>query len=699
MRHHSFVSANRLALLASLALPATLWPAHAQEVTVLERITVEGGGQQTGGQKGEAIAQSASVATKSGAPILETPRSITVVTEQRLEDQGVQDVTDALLYVPGVYGETYGTDTRGDFPLIRAMDPPLFIDGLKSNFGFYNTTRPHPYTLQSVEIIKGPASVLYGQGTIGGVVNLNSKLPEAIASREVFVEYGSFDRKQVGVDLTGPIDPNGNFLYRFVGIGRDSGTMVDFTDDDSFVLNPSFTWSPTDDTSFTVLANWQKDRGGPTSRFAPLIGSLLPTPSGDFIDSDTFFGEPGYDKYNTEQASITALFEHRINDVFSIDARARYTNSDAEYDQIWPAFGVPYEPDGQSMGRSLYSARNAAEVFAADARINAAFATGFLDHQVTVGLDHQNATTDSNVYFGYNVLPPINLIDPVYGAPIPNFTRTDNPEQSTQQTGVYAFDRISVDDRLFLSLGLRHDTYVDAADTETNAWSGSAGLLYKFDNGIAPYVSYANSFEPVGADSRGFTYDPIRGRQIEAGVKYQPPGTPNIFTFAWFNIDQMNRLQPNLVTGPGVPEFVQTGETRVRGFEIEAQTRIHDFELMAGYSHLDTVDRETGFELASVPEHMASAWLTWRPQAGKFEGWVAGIGLRYVGESLDGTDTIVTPDYLLADLQIGYETETWSAKLNVQNLTDERYLTTCLARGDCFYGQRRSANFRLTTKF
>jgi iron complex outermembrane receptor protein len=553
--------------------------------------------------------------------------------------------------------------------------------------------------IASTASVKGPASVLFGQGTIGGVVNLNSKLPEPVASREAFVEYGSFDRKQVGVDVTGPVDSDADLFYRFVGVFRDSETMVDYVDDDSFVLNPSFTWRPTDDTSLTVLANWQKDTGGTTSRFVPIVGSLLPTPSGDFITSGTFFGEPDFDKYNTEQKSITALFEHRFNDVFSIEARARYSDSNGDYDQIWPAFGAPYEADGQSVGRSLYSARNAAQVFVADTRINAAFATGALEHEVTAGVDYQDATTDSDVYFGYNILAPINLIDPAYGTPIPAFTRPNAPEQSTKQTGIYAFDRISFDDRLFVSLGLRHDTYRDAADTETRAWSGSAGILYKFDNGIAPYVSYADSFEPAAADFKGFTYDPIRGRQVEAGVKYQPPGTPHIFTAALFNIDQINRLQPNPLAGADEPVFVQTGETRIQGFEIEAQTRFADFELLAAYSHLDTEDRTTGFELASVPEHMASAWLTWRPQGERLKGWVAGIGLRYVGESLDGADNFVTPDYLLADLQIGYEAENWSAKLNVQNLTDETYLTTCLSRGDCFYGQRRSVNFRLTSKF
>ncbi|NBJ13871.1 TonB-dependent receptor plug domain-containing protein [Microvirga arsenatis] len=155
-------TARKLILRSGVAtglLLAAACPVSAQEVLELESITVEadkGRAQQSGGQKGEAIGTSANVATKLDSPIIETPRSVSVVTEQRLEDQGVQDVDDALLYVPGVYGAAYGRDTRGDFSLIRGVAPVQLVNGLRSNFGFYNNPRINPFTLQSVEVIKGP---------------------------------------------------------------------------------------------------------------------------------------------------------------------------------------------------------------------------------------------------------------------------------------------------------------------------------------------------------------------------------------------------------------------------------------------------------------------------------------------------------------------------------------------------------------
>jgi iron complex outermembrane receptor protein len=688
---------TRTVLLGGTAAASLNLGAMAQETTVLETISVEDGAisadQLTGGPKGETIVQQASVG-KSEQPIAVTPRSISVVSEQRLEDQGVEDLSEALFYVPGVYSETFGPDTRTDSKYVRGVSAPTYLDGLLDGFSFYNNARIDPYSLSSVEVIKGPSGALYGSGVLGGVVNVTSKQPLEEARREVFAEYGTYDRKRTGIDLTGPIDDEGQFLYRFVGAFQDSGTQVDFVDDDSLFVNPSFTWQPTDDTKLTLIGLYQKDEGGLTSRFVPIEGSLFPTDNGTIVGYDTFLGERDFDRYDSERASITALFEHRFNEIFSVDIGARYTDSSADYDQVYP---FPWTVTGDDVARVLYSADNFAESFVADSRVNAEFETGLLAHNISVGLDYQNATTRSDTFFAN--FDTIDLSDPQTGVtPIPDFTLTPGVEQDITQTGLYAFDNVSIDERVFVSLGLRHDWYEDPAGTETEALTGNAGLLYRFDSGIAPYLSYATAFAPQAADTGGFNYDPITGRQVEVGVKYQPDGLPILMTAALFDIEQVDRLQPNPGAGPGQPDFVQTGETSIRGVELEAQTRIQDFEVLAGYTYLDTEDKRTGFQLASVPTHQASAWVTWRPQ-GQLEGWVVGGGLRYVGESLDGQDNFVTPDFLLADALVGYETESWSAKLNIQNLTDEDYLTTCLARGDCFYGQGRSVNFKLTARF
>lgn len=679
---------------AALAVGTVLGSsAKAQEATVLETLVVEGGeAQQTGGPKGETIAQESSSATKTGTPIIETPRSVNVVTEQRIADQGMQSVQDALMYTPGVFGATFGYDSRGDWSYIRGVSPVQYRDGLQEIFGFYNNVRPHPYALERVDIVKGPASTLYGQSSVGGIVNLTSKMPRAETSREAFVEYGTHNRKQVGVDMTGALDANGEFLYRFVGVFRDSDSQVDFVDDNAYVFAPSFTWAPNEDTSLTVLFNAQRNETGTSTQFLPWQGTVFPAPNGPIADS-VFLSEPGFDRYDTEQKAVTAIFDHRFNDVWSMSARARYSDSNAEYYTMYPSFPPTINPDGRTINRVVYVAESDVQAFTGDLRFNANTFTGALEHKIAFGVDQQYANLGNSSYFG--AASPIDLYEPVYGN-LP-FVPGLSPRTvtNTRQTGFYVSDQIRYD-RLFVSGGLRYDIARDGAGNTENVLSKDVGLLYAFDNGISPYVSYAESFLPtVGLDARRNPFRPRRGNQIEAGIKYQPVGSPSIFTAAIFQIEENGRL----VGDPVNPGFqAQLGDVTIKGFELEAQTKINEeFELLAGYSYLDT-KTSAGFRLASTPTHLASAWGTWRP-GGEWEGFKAGAGVRYVGSSLDGADNVKTPSYVLADAMIGFEAENWDVTLNARNLFDKKHVTTCLARGDCFYGERRTVALKLTSKF
>lgn len=667
--------------------------AQAQDTTVLETLVVEGGdAQQSGGPKGDTIAQESSSATKTGTPIIETPRSVNVITEQRIADQGMQSVQDALMYTPGVFGATFGYDTRGDWAYVRGVSPVQYRDGLQEIFGFYNNVRPHPYALERVDIVKGPASTLYGQSSIGGIVNLTSKMPKAETSREAFVEYGTQNRKQVGVDMTGALDANGEFLYRFVGAFRDSDTQVDYVDDNSYLFAPSFTWAPSDDTSLTVLLNAQRNESGTSTQFLPWQGTIFPAPNGQ-IDDSVFLSEPGFDRYDTEQTAVTAIFDHRFNEVWSMSARARYSDSNADYRSMYPAFPPTINPDGRTIDRVVYVADSDVQAFTGDVRFNANTFTGALEHKIAFGVDQQYVNLGTASYYG--AASPIDLYEPVYGniPVIPGLS--PRTVTNTRQTGFYVSDQVRLDN-WFVSGGLRYDIARDGAGDTDNVLSKDVGLLYAFDNGISPYVSYSESFLPTaGTDVSGTPFRPLRGKQVEAGIKYQPVGTPSIFTASVFHIEENGRL----VGDPTNPGFqAQLGDVTIRGFELEAQTLINsEFELLAGYSYLDT-ETSAGSRLASVPTHQASAWGTWRP-GGEWEGFKAGAGVRYVGTSYDGVDTIETPDYVLADAMIGFEAENWDVTLNARNLFDKKHVTTCLARGDCFYGERRTVALKLTSKF
>lgn len=683
----------KLLACASAALLAGTCAYAQDDATVLDALVVEGGdAQQTGGSRGETIAQDSATATKTDTPIIETPRSVSVVTQQRMADQGVQSVQDALVYTPGVFGATFGFDTRGDWSRIRGVDPVQYRDGLQELFGFYNNVRPHPYALERIDILKGPASVLYGQGSIGGIVNLSSKLPQAEARREAYVEYGNHDRKEIGFDLTGSANADETFLYRLTGALRDSDTQVDYVPDDSFFFAPSFTWRPSADTSFTLLANLQRNESGTSTQFLPWAGTIFPAPNGPIRDG-VFLSEPGFDGYDTEQKAITGIFDHRFDEVWSMSVRARYSDSMSDYRTMYPSFPPTINPDGTTIDRIVSVSQYDARAFTGDVRFNADTSTGALGHKIAFGIDQQYVNLGSA--FAGGIATPIDLYDPVYGnLPIvdPLSPRTVT---NTRQTGFYLSDQMKWD-RWHASVGVRYDLARDGSGNTEDVVSKDFGLLYAFDNGISPYVSYSESFLPtIGVDVDDNPFRPRRGKQVEAGIKYQPPGSPSLYTASVFHIEENGRL----VGDPTNPGFqAQLGDVTIRGFELEAQTVIADeFELLGGYSYLDT-ETSDGFRLASVPTHQAMAWGTWRP-GGEWEGFKIGAGARYVGSSYDGVDTIKVPDYVLADAMVGYEAENWEVTLNARNLFDKSHVVTCLARGDCFLGQRRTVSMKLTSKF
>ena len=206
------------------------------------------------------LANQSGTGTKTDTPLRETPQSITVVTADRVTDQGALTVQESLRYVPGVFADAYGPDSRGDYPRIRGQDPNIYLDGTRVvNTFTFNEWRPDPYTLERIEVLRGPASVLYGDTSTAGLLNLISKRPQAEAFNEIGVQFGSFNRKQVQLDSTGKLTKDGEWLYRFVGIFRDSGTQTDYVPDDRIVLAPSLTWRPTNNTNWTVLGTYQKD--------------------------------------------------------------------------------------------------------------------------------------------------------------------------------------------------------------------------------------------------------------------------------------------------------------------------------------------------------------------------------------------------------------------------------------------------------
>lgn len=684
--------------IAALALVA----GHAAWSQTLPSVTVTSGAETATGPAGFTAKRSAA-GTKTDTPLIETPQAISVITRDQMEAQGAFLLRNTVGYSAGVVSSFF--DSRIDSFKVRGSDPVQYLDGLVRQSGFYNTTRPDPYTLERVELLRGPSSVLYGQGGVGGVLGMVSKRPQAEPLREVQLQLGNFSRKQVALDFTGPFDTQGQWLYRLVAVGRDSGTQVNHVPDDRLLFAPSLTWRPSADTSLNLQLHYQKDKSGSLIGFFPWQGTLLPAPFGP-IPTSAFISEPGWDRYDTEQTSLGWQFSHRFNDRWTVRQNFRATDASADYLTMFtsftanPATGRPARPvfnaDGRSVIRDITVQFNGSKISALDNQAEVRFATGAAQHTLLLGADFQHIATTQRLFRG--LAPAIDVYAPVYG----NFTAptafAPQPEVKQRQAGLYVQDQIKWG-RWVAQLGLRRDHAKSdtegrpAAAADDTATTKRAGLVYLADGGFAPYVGYSESFLPLGGvNAFREPYRPQRGKQWEAGLKWEPAGGRTTLLAAVYDLRDTNRRTAD----PANPlNNLQVGEIRAKGWELEAKSEFGaGWSGTAAYAYTDArVLRSNGADqgkrLASVPTHTASAWLMKRIAFGQGSLTLGG-GARYVGDSWDGTDSLRTPSFTLLDLMAAWDQGPWRVALNVNNLTDKVHVTTCLARGDCFYGQRRT---------
>jgi iron complex outermembrane receptor protein len=644
--------------------------------------------------------------TKTDTPLRETPQSISVVTADRITDQGGLSVQETLRYVPGVFADAYGGDARGDYTLVRGQEPSRYLDGMQgSRLSQVLEWRRDPFALERIEVLRGPSSVLYGGASTGGVLNEVTKRPQAESHNEIGVQYGSFDRKQLQMDSTGKLTKDGEWLYRFVGVLRDSDSQTDYVPNDRILLAPSLTWRPTNDISWTVLGNYQKDSSSSHSAFLPIEGVLTRSPNG-YIPVNRFAGEPNFDRYNITTGGITSLYEQSFGDALKIKQSFRYSHTDGDYAILYPdLYSNPSNPFLDPARRTvarLYVTRQAAkDAFTSDSNAELKLLTGPVSHKVLVGIDYLGLHEKTRGGSGIDPRP-FDLYAPVYTA----FTApamTDNPIAQQGQTGFYAQDQMRLGPWLAL-LGVRQDFVnysVEGLPSQNDkATTGRAALMYELPFGMTPYFSYAQSFNPIfGAGTCATFCKPVRGEQFEVGFKYNPfAGTA--INAALYDTTERNRLSGD----PSNPIYsVQTGQVRIKGAELEVLTSVTpNLDLIGAYAYTDArieSGDNAGKRVASVPQQQASLWGKYRLASLGLPDVTVGAGVRYIGESWDGIDVLRTPDYTLFDAMVRYDNGPWRAQFNATNIADTRNIATCLSFGDCFYGMGRTLLSTVTYRF
>lgn len=694
--------------------------AQTNELIVLDTVTLEGSGTGTGGNTtgvastGIRTPAGATTATKGAGSQRGTPQPVSVIGRDQLQDRNVQTVDEATRYSAGVQGQKFGSNNRLDWFNIRgfpAESDGLFLDGLALFSTAFASWRVDPTTLDRVEVLRGPASVLYGGSSPGGLVNLVSKRPTKTKQGEIETGINEFGQGYVSLDAGGSLDDEAIWSYRLNAKLFGGEQYADEGDEFEGVVAPSINWSPDADTSLTLYGYYQKDDSNNTPGFLPYVGTVVPAAYGR-IDRDFFSSEPRVDTFERDQAMIGYAFEHTFNETFKLRQNLRYAHLDSTYRVVY-GFGY-VSPSLTDINRIDFRTTPEADAFNVDTQGEARFQTGDIDHVLLAGIDYRLFQLSDDQAVGS--LVPIDVVNPVYGLNIgPINPPYIDSKQTLNQTGFYLQDQMTYD-KLVVTLNGRYDLLDNELDnrlagqrdasSDEGAFSGRAGAAYLFDNGITPYVSYSHFFTPVlGVDQ--VTNTPLEagdGDQYEVGIKYQPTDLDAVFTASLFDLTRSKVVTSAIIDG--ITRSVQTGEIQSQGVEFEANIGLgNGFSLLAAFTALDLeVTRSGEIDLGKVPpatpEEFGSLWLGYEVQSGPVEGLKLGAGLRYVGDSFaDRANQFKVPDYTVVDAAVTYETPSWRAQLNAANLFDKRTVQCGPDANSCFYGDARKVSASLAYKF
>jgi iron complex outermembrane receptor protein len=674
-----------------------------------------------------------SVATKTSMPLLETSQSVSVVTRAQMDDQGARSVAQAVRYTPGLMSSPYGATTRYDYVALRGITDGavdnLYLDGLKlmGDSGTYSSLQVDPFLLERIDILKGPSSVLYGRSLPGGLVAMTTKKPEYARRNQLQLSAGSNDYQQLAFDVTGPLGEQERLAYRLAGVARDAGNQVDDIEEQRFALMPSLSLELGEATRLTLQALLQRDPESGYHGGLPAEGTVRPY-RGQRIPRSFFEGEKDRERFERDQQLFGYQLEHRFNEVVSARQNFQYLDAQVDSEQVYQ-YGYTLGDYGYGAPGDLYRAYTGAEealhAWTIDNQLQFEFDTGRLSHTLVAGLDYQRRK--AKVSYDGGTVSPVNP----YAAsrPVANYSFYHQYDESRrlEQTGLYVQDLLALDNWRF-SLGLRHDwvdvgfeqtesLYGDQADNATQEQlTGRVGVLYAFDNGLSPYVSYAESFNPnttAAYNYNGSTYDisllePTKGQQGEAGLKYQPQGRDDLYTLSVFEL-----RQTNLASKDSNENFFRAvGEITSRGVELEARFQpLENASVLASYTYLD-VEYSKDFVGAAgvnnrgntpnaVARHMAALWADYRFRG----GLQLGAGARYFGHSwADAENSLRLPSYTLFDASLSYDlTQVGLAgvalRLNLNNLTDETYVSACNSLLQCYYGEERNVMATLSYDF
>ncbi|MEM8639242.1 MAG: TonB-dependent siderophore receptor [Cyanobacteria bacterium P01_G01_bin.54] len=647
------------------------------------------------GEENDYTVPNVSTGTRTDTPLRDIPQSIQVVPQALLDDQGVIELSDALRNVSGANVST--NDARGKrFTLRGFNDASILRDGVRiSNGRNINTGVLELSNIEQIEVLKGPASILFGQIEPGGAINLVSERPLSEPTYELGFKVGNRGLVEPSFDFTGPLSADGRVLYRINGTYRNQEYYHrDFNQPtERYFIAPMITWEISDNTDL-LLELELRDTERPNDFGLVAVGDgVAPIPFNRALEDPDLLS-------SVETNRMGYQFEHRFNEDWKIrNSYYYYTFENTYFSNVAGRLGLSVFDETTGTLRSILSLVTQASTFSElQTNVVGNFKTGDIEHTLLAGVDFFRSQTDTEVFvnlplFNLNTLdiynPDYESLESVDFSDPANVSRTFANGRA-DSWGFYIQDQIKLLDNLIVLAGLRYDI-VDQESfqftpfgeaqsrSDSDAVTPRFGLVYQPTEEISLYGSYSRSFSPNTATTvNGDILEPERGEQIEVGVRAELLDGDLVANLAFFEIDKTNVA----VSDPDNANFfIASGGQRSRGVELDIIGEIMPgWTVSANYANIDATvtasdDGTTGNRLFNVPEHNLNFWTNYEIQSGSLEGLSLGLGFNFVDERFGNLDNDFTVDsYFLTNAAIAYQRDNWKAALNFRNLFDITYI-------------------------
>lgn len=667
------------------------------------------------------VAEESTTATRTDTPIRDVPQSIQVITRKVIEEQRTFRLQNTLENISGI-NATESAASLYDSLIIRgftATDRSYFRNGLLDPFAQF--TASDTYNIRRIEVLKGPAAVLYGQGDPGGVINIVTNKAQPNAAYSANVTLGNFHFYRSELDATGPLNADKTVLYRLNVAGQKAGSFIDYANRDLTAIAPSVTWLMSSRTTLTVdadyLRRWSNDPYG-----LPAQGTLLPNINGP-IPRNRSVTLGDFSSFNRTSYRVGYDLTHQFNDKWSIRNAFRHSIVEDDKNNLY-ASPVSLDPDERTFQRFQVLQPQIARRHANSMITNVVGHLRFLemDHTLLTGVELRQEKTD-RFAFTFSGAPPIDLFAPNYSlSPLP-FTNDLISSQSDNKTAAfYVQDQATILPNLKFMGGLRFD-YVHQSTqpaggneqtSDDHAVSPRLGLVYQPIEPLSFYTSWTKGFQPsslLNVNPNGDLFKPERSTQYEIGMKAVMLDNRLSATLAWFHLTRENLLTPNADPGLAALGFsVQTGEQRSQGIELDVTAQLAPgWNVISGYAYTDaevTKDNDLTLvakRLANVPYNKFTLWSTYFLQDGPFKGFGLGGGI-FAFTSRNSSifeGGVEMPGYVRADAALYYNHDlkpgSWlgaknvNVALNVRNLLDQRYVATSYnGSSQFFFGEPRT---------